>query len=336
MTRNNNKVFVIGSNSFTGATFIDLLLGAGCEVLGISRSSELPRVFLPYAWRDERAEMAEFCFGQFDLNTHTKAISEAIGDFKPSYVVNFSAQSMVAESWDYPEQWYQTNVVANVELHNRIRKFNFIKKYVHITTPEVYGDCSGYINESAPFNPSTPYAASRAACDMHLMTFFKNYNFPVVFTRAANVYGPGQQLYRIIPRTIFYIKTGKKLQLHGGGHSVRSFIHAKDVADGTLKVARDGIPGEAYHISTTSSVSIRELVEMICKRMGVHFGEFVEIVGDRPGKDGAYLLDSSKARENLAWKDKISLEDGIDQTIKWVEDNIDTLKQEPNEYIHKK
>ena len=100
------------------------------------------------------------------------------------------------------------------------------------------------------------------------MTFFKNYQFPVVFTRAANVYGPGQQLYRIIPRTIFFIKLGRKLQLHGGGRSVRSFIHARDVAEGTLRVARQAPPGETYHFSTDLYLSIRELVERICARTG--------------------------------------------------------------------
>ena len=104
---------------------------------------------------------------------------------EPSFVVNFAAQSMVAESWLYPDQWYQTNVVANVKLHEKIRQFSFLKKYVHVSTPEVYGSCSGNVTESAPFNPSTPYAASRAACDLHLLTFFKNYQFPVVFTRAS-------------------------------------------------------------------------------------------------------------------------------------------------------
>src|SRR5207247_10423791 len=152
----------------------------------------------------------------------------------------------------------------------KIRRFGFLKKYVHVSTPEVYGTCVGNVTESAPFNPSTPYAASRAACDLHLMTFFRNYHFPVVFTRAANVYGPGQQLYRIIPRTIFFIRLGRKLQLHGGGRSVRSFIHARDVAEGTLRVARQSLAGEAYHLSTSVCLSVRELVELICRKLGVN------------------------------------------------------------------
>jgi dTDP-glucose 4,6-dehydratase len=254
---------------------------------------------------------------------------------KPAYIVNFAAQSMVAESWLYPDQWYETNVVANVRLHEKLRQLSFIQKYVHVSTPEVYGSCSGNVTESAPFNPSTPYAASRAACDLHLMTFFKNYKFPVVFTRAANVYGPGQQLYRIVPRTVFFIKTGRVLQLHGGGRSTRSFIHARDVADGTWRVARQAPPGEVYHFSTDLYVSIRELVERICRRMGANFQKVVEIVGDRPGKDAAYLLDSSKARQTLGWKDQVTLDHGIDETIAWVDAHFEDLKKQPSDYIHK-
>lgn len=329
------KFFVIGSNSFTGASFVDFLLARGDEVVGTSRSAELSPVFLPYRWPVQRPAGGSFQFQQLDLNNDTDGLVAAIDGFQPDYVVNFAAQSMVAESWLHPDQWYQTNVVANVRLHDRIRHFGFIKKYVHVTTPEVYGSCSGNVTESAPFNPSTPYAASRAACDLHLMTFFKNYKFPVAFTRAANVYGPGQQLYRIIPRTIFFIKLGRKLQLHGGGRSVRSFIHARDVAEGTLRVARQAPPGETYHFSTDLYLSIRELVERICTRLGVKFDDVVEVVGDRPGKDAAYLLDSTKARTTLGWLAAISLDQGIDETIAWISRNLEALKQQPADYIHK-
>jgi dTDP-glucose 4,6-dehydratase len=329
------KIFVIGSNSFTGASFVESLISLGCEVVGCSRSAEPSAAFLPYKWKSRELVTGKFEFAQLDLNHDTDQMASAIGEFKPDYVINFAAQSMVAESWLYPDQWYQTNVVANVRLHEKLRQFPFIKKYVHVSTPEVYGSCSGNVTEAAEFNPSTPYAASRAACDLHLMTFFKNYKFPVVFTRAANVYGPGQQLYRIIPRTIFFIRTGRKLQLHGGGRSVRSFIHARDVANGTLRVARQAPAGEAYHFSTDLYLSIRELVERICVALKVDFNEVVEIVGDRPGKDAAYLLDSTKARTSLGWKDQISLDQGINETVVWIESNFEELKQQSCDYIHK-
>jgi dTDP-glucose 4,6-dehydratase len=191
------------------------------------------------------------------------------------------------------------------------------------------------VGEETNFNPSTPYAVSRAAADMSLRTFHAAYRFPVVWTRAANVYGPGQQLYRIIPRTVLFIRLGKKIQLHGGGVSSRSFIHIDDVSDATLKIARDGVDGQVYHISTQRAITIRALVEMICERMNVDFDKHVEVVGERLGKDAAYLLDSSKLRTTLKWKDHVQLEEGIDEVIKWVDEHFDVLSQQEMNYIHK-
>lgn len=325
------KIIVIGSNSFSGASFVDFLLEEGCDVIGMSRSGELSPVFLPYKKRKSPA----FRFFQYDLNQHLEQIMEKVDEFRPDFVINFAAQSMVAESWQHPEHWFQTNVVGQVKLHDQLRKCSFLKKYVHISTPEVYGSCKGLVTENAIYNPSTPYAVSRAAADLSLMSFFRAYDFPVVFTRAANVYGPGQQLYRIIPRTILYFLIGEKLQLHGGGHSVRSFIHIRDVADGTLKASRLSEPGEIFHFSTPRNISIRSLVEMIAGQMKMPFDDHVEVVGERLGKDSAYLLDSSKANKVLGWKDRISLEQGIEETIAWVTDNLNEIKRQPFDYIHK-
>lgn len=325
------RVIVIGSNSFSGSNFVDYALEQGLEVIGISRSSEPHSVFLQYKKRKD----TPIRFSQCDLNCDLIKIMKIVEDFRPDYIVNFAAQSMVAESWQNPEHWFQTNVVATIKFHDHLRKCNFLKKYVHVSTPEVYGTCEGVAKENTSYNPSTPYAVSRAATDMSLMGFQKAYNFPVAFTRAANVYGPGQQLYRIIPRTILFFLLGKKLQLHGGGASVRSFIHIRDVADGTLRVARQAPPGEIYHFSTSRNISVRSLVELIAKQLNVDFNKYVDVVGERLGKDAAYLLDSTKARETLGWQDQISLEQGIEETIVWVRDNLDVLKQLPFDYIHK-
>jgi len=327
-------VVVIGSNSISGAFFVRHCLRAGHRVVGLSRSEELPPCFLPYRWLGGDV-LKKFSFVQADLNRDLEQILGVVRKEEAPFVVNFAAQSMVAESWAHPDHWYQTNVVANVRLHDELRKMPFIEKYVHISTPEVYGSCSGNVTEDQVFNPSTPYAASRAGCDLHLMTFFKQYGFPVAFTRAANVYGPGQQLYRIIPRTIMAVLIGEKLQLHGGGHSVRAFIHLDDVASATFRVMQHGKAGEVYHISTNRFVSIRELVAMICERMGSSFEANVEVVGDRPGKDAAYLLESAKCRSELAWQDRVSLEQGIDETIAWARQWEKNLRGQPLQYIHK-
>jgi dTDP-glucose 4,6-dehydratase len=260
---------------------------------------------------------------------------ELIMQFKPEYVVNFAAQGMVAQSWKFPQDWYQTNVVGQVGLHEALRKINHIKKYIHVSTPEVYGSTEGWVSESFIFSPSTPYAVSRAACDMHLMSFFKAYQFPVVFTRAANVYGPGQQLYRIIPRAMLFARLKKKLQLDGGGKSIRSFIHIRDVADATFKIAISGKIGESYHISTRNYLSVKELVERIARLTKVNFEDLAVVSGDRLGKDQAYLLESKKLREDFNWIDKISLDAGLLDTLSWVDKNLETLKKQNLDYIHK-
>ena len=335
---NSRKIFVIGSNSFSGSNFVAKALQLGCEVLGVSRSPEPLEVFLPYKWskKDLDVNRENFKFKKLNLNKDLSQIIKCLDEFKPEFVVNFAAQGMVAESWLNPTHWYKTNVVSQVALHDELRKKDFIKKYVHITTPEVYGSTDeGWINEQKVFSPSTPYAVSRAACDMHLKSFFEAYRFPVVFTRAANVFGPGQQLYRIIPRTILSALSGKIMNLHGGGSSIRSFIHISDVVDATMNLAIKAEPGSSWHLSTREYISIKSLVEKICHLCNVEFEKIVKVTDERLGKDQSYLLDSSAIRENLNWKEKISLDAGIKDTISWVEDNYDLLYKLPWNYIHK-
>lgn len=332
-----HRVLVIGSNSFSGASFVRYLRKQpGLEsVVGSSRSAEPETPFRPYAWEAPGLSAVPFRFQQLDLLTDLEALVALAAETQATHVVNFAAQGMVAESWLKPEDWYQTNTVANIMLHDRLRKLPSLEKYVHISTPEVYGSTSGIIQETRSYNPSTPYATSRAACDMSLHNFLENYNFPVVWTRAANVYGPGQQLYRVIPRMVMAILTGKKLQLHGGGHSVRSFIHIDDVASATWKIARDAKPGNIYHLSTDRFISIRDLVKLVCERMGEDFTKHTVEAPERDGKDAAYLLDAAKARSEFGWEAGISLEDGVDQTIAWAREHFEVLRHLPLNYIHK-
>ena len=323
--------FIIGSNSFSGATFAQFALSQGSSVIGVSRSPEPLDVFLPYMWQENK----QFSFHKLDLNKDLNQIVELINDHKPEFIINFAAQSMVGESWLRPEDWFMTNVMSTIRLHDQLRKSKFLKRYVHVSTPEVYGSCSGFVNEESTFNPSTPYAVSRAAADMSLRTFHAAYNFPVVTTRAANVYGPGQQLYRIIPRAILFILLGRKLQLHGGGVSSRSFIHMRDVSEATWRIMQQGSNGQTYHISTNEVISIRALVERICTKLNVAFEDCIEFVGDRLGKDAAYHLNSQKIRSELGWAEKVSLDTGLDECISWVKDNFAILSNQPMDYLHK-
>ena len=326
------KYLILGSNSFSGATFADFLAAQGLDVLATSRSEEAHEAFLPYKWQERPGRVR---FKRIDLNPDLEALWALLASERPTHVVNFAAQSMVGESWLYPDHWMMTNVVSAVRLHDLLRNYDGLERYVHVTTPEAYGSTEGWVKEDAPFNPSTPYAVSRAASDMSLRTYFANYQFPVVFTRAANVYGPGQQLYRIIPRTIVAAMGGQKLRLDGGGKSIRVFIHMTDVSDATLKIARIGTLGDTYHISGYELVSIRTLDEMILKRLDKSFDDCVEIGPERPGKDTAYTLDSIKLRTQLGWRDTLSLERGIDDVIRWAERFSSDLAKLPAKYNHK-
>lgn len=329
------KVAVIGSNSFSGSHFIDFILEKKrYHVIGISRSPEKKKLYLPYK-KQEKQDLSRFEFYQLDLNTNTDEILKLLDNHKPQYIINFASQSIVGESWKYPEHWYRTNVLSIVTLTNSLKEREYLKKYVHISTPEVYGNCSGIINEDALLNPSTPYAGSRAAADTFIQLLINTFKFPAVFTRAANVYGSCQQLFKIIPRSIIYIKKERIIPLHGGGEARRSFIHIKDVCSATLKIMEHAPSGEIYHLSQNKLHSIKDLVKMICNKTGTDFETATKNVPTRLGLDAAYILDSSKAIKELGWKPRIELDEGIDEVIKWVDENWNDICNEPLEYIHK-
>ena len=326
------RIAVLGSNSFAGATFVDAALSARHEVLGINRSAEPPAIFLPYR---KNPKASAYSFRQLDLNRDFDAIRKALTEFAPRHVVDFAGQGMVAESWSNPVQWYQTNVVAKVRLHDFLRQQRTLEKYVRVSTPEVYGSTTQLVREDQPYAPSTPYAVSHAAIDMSLAAFHRHYGFPVVLTRFANFFGAGQQLYRIVPRSIIYALTGRRLQLHGGGTSIRAFIHSRDVADALLKTLQQGVPGETYHFSPQDFHSIREVVQAVCGQLGVEFDRVAEVSGERPGKDHAYLMDAAKARTKLRWTPKFTLAAGISETIEWVKANLEEIRRLPLDYVHK-
>ena len=323
---------IIGSNSFSGSHFVRHLLAQSHTVLGLSRSTEIEAVFNPY---HSLSRINNWTFNKIDAR-NADALRLALLEFSPDFVVNFAAQSMVGQSWLSPEDWYETNVVGVAKLTKTLMELPNLQRYVHVTTPEVYGSTDGWIKESFDFRPSTPYAVSRAAGDWHLKCVFEEFGLPVVFTRAANVYGPGQQLYRIVPRAILSALLHRKLPLDGGGLSTRSFIHIDDVARATQMIAENGKNGETYHISTDYLITIRGLVEQICELTGIPFESFVKIVGDRPGKDKAYQLDSSKIKHELGWAPEISLVEGLLDTLKWVQGNLEELSVLPVAYSHKK
>ena len=326
-----SKIAIIGCNSFSGSFVVDKLLeNTDHEIVGVSRGMKAP-LLLPYLQKDT----TKFRFFSMDMNKDMHILCDLLHTEQPEYIMNLAALSEVAPSWEHPEQWFNTNVVALTKMINNIKNLKSLKKYVHISSPEVYGTCEGIVTEDAQMNPSTPYAASKAAADFSLATFYKNFNFPLVTMRATNVYGAYQQLFKIIPRSVIYIKQGKKIQLHGGGVAVKSYIHIRDVAQGYIDGMFKGRVGETYHLSPDNGVSVKEVVQKICQIMKIDFETATETVGERLGQDKAYVIDSQKARTELNWKPNVPIDDGLNEVVGWVERYWPEIQNQPLEYIHR-
>jgi len=326
------KVAVLGSNSFSGSDFIDLLLAeGGYDVLGISRSPEKSPVMLPYRAR----KSDRFRFLQADLNRDLDRLLDALDDFAPEVIVNFAAQSEVGPSWEHPEDWFRTNTVSLSQQLNRLKDRRYIARYLHNTTPEVYANAPGTVAEGDPVAPTTPYAASKAAADMLNAAFAAHYRFPLVTIRTTNVYGAHQQLFKIVPRCFLSLRTGRTLQLHGGGRAEKGFIHIRDGSRGLLAAMTGGAVGELYHFAPDRNVSVREVVQTICAISGADFASATEDVAERGGQDVGYLLDSTKARRTFGWKPAVDLETGLKDVRDWIDVNWDEIRCMPHAYEHK-
>ena len=305
----NERYLVLGSNSNAGNHFIKHCIKNKIAVFSTSRSEINAEKYL--ADRDVK----NVPFLKLDINRNLSDLIKILSDFKPTIVVNFASQSMVAESWENPQHWVKTNISSTLSLYQILANYS-LSKYIHFSTPEVYGNASGEVDEMYFYNPSTPYAVTRACGDMLAKIWCTQYGLPVVITRAANVYGEGQKLYRIIPKTIYSLKSGIKIPLHGGGLTRRSFIHSADVAEALEILSKKGNVGNTYHIVGDNYLSIRELVEIICNKMGYKFDDVTVNGQERPGKDLDYSLSGIKIKK-LDWHPNISLEAGIDRMISW-------------------
>lgn len=326
------KILVIGANCFSGQDFIDLLLeNPENEIIGVSRSDERTELFLSYR---RRKDLSKYRYVKIDYNYDMRNLLDLIDHEKPAHIVNFAALSEVAPSWESPEDWLLTNCVGLAKLANYLRKQAWLEMYLHISSPEVYGTCVGDIIENAPLNPTTPYAVSKAAADMLLAAYHKQYGLPVVTVRATNVYGAGQQLHKIIPRSFIYAKLGRIIELHGGGSAIKSFIHIRDISRGELAILEQGKTGAIYHLSPTCGISVHNLVKTICQKLELPFEQATRIVDERPGQDAAYVINSNLARQELGWTPTISLENGLQLVANWVEHNWQAIQSESFDYNH--
>lgn len=325
------KIAVIGSNCFTGSHIVDAFIRTGRDhVIGVSRSDEPSALYLPYKTR----QAANFSFHKLDVVRQMSALTGLLDAEKPEIVIFVAALSEVALSNDRPVEYYEINTTAVVRLCQFLRSRNWLRQYIHISSAEIFGPCLSPVPETAPFHPSTPYAVSKAAADMHLEVLARNAGFPVTIIRSTNVYGAHQQLFKIIPRSVIYIKQGRPIELHGGGRAIKSFVHIRDVVRGLVAAIERHATGP-YHFSTESDLTIADVVGLVCKKMNVPFDEATRCVGERLGQDARYWLDCTRARDTLGWSPRINMAAGIHEVVDWVEANWPEIEAEPLEYRHK-
>jgi dTDP-glucose 4,6-dehydratase len=322
---------VLGSNCFTGSHIVDALMeNPDNRVIGISRSPEYDDLYLSY----KKRPTSNFQFHQIDLVRQFDDAVQLLEKDNPQVVINVAGLSEVGLSNLTPVEYYEINTVAVVKLCNYLRQCSYLEQYVHVSSGEVFGSCNGPVTEETNFNPSTPYAASKAAADMHLNTLIKNFGFPAIISRSTNVFGRHQQLFKIIPRAVIYLQMGQTIELHGGGLAIKSFIHIRDVVRGMMMAMERNQPG-TYHFTVTDEQTIADLVHHTCDMMESDFSSATRTVGERLGQDARYWLDCSKAQRDLGWKPQVAFDDGVREVIEWIKGNWAQIQNEPLEYIHK-
>ena len=326
------RVLILGANSTGGSYAAYFFSKKGYEVTATSRSVQANKSQLPYLFKN----CPHVDYQVFDINWSILCQIEFLKKLKPDYILNFASQSMVAQSWLNPEDWMRTNCVGQVNLLEAIKCVNSLKRYIHFSTPEVYGNTSSWIKEDHPFNPSTPYAASRSFGDINTRLWSNTYSIPTTITRAANIYSEGQHLYRIIPRTIHACISKSTITIDGDGKSIRSFIHMEDVCNLLEKTFNTSETTNEYHISPKDSISIIDLVRKIfdiCK-IDISNPDYLIFGPERKGKDQNYLLDPSKAIKELGWNTYITIDEGLNRVLEWYKNNDISLL--PLNYLHKK
>ena len=197
----------------------------------------------------------------------------------------------------------------------------------------MYGSVDKPSKESDPIQPSSPYAASKVAFDLYLLSISKFLNFPMNIIRPSNAYCSGQLLHRIIPKTIVSALIGKKIPLHGGGKAEKSYIHARDLGRAIYLVSEKAPLGKIYNAGPKMPTSIKSVVEFCANALGKNFDEICNMAPDRLGQDSKYWLDSSSIFQDTGWKQEIFWEEGLKEVIEWAKKNINYLKNYSTDYI---
>ena len=323
------KIIVTGGLGFIGSNLIDYLIKKKFKVINLDKISYSSNKYnIKEYIKDSR-----YHFIKCDINNQKK-IENIFLKFKPSAVFNLAAESHVDRSIDGPAEFIKSNIsgVFNLlEAFKNYYKINKTTKLIHISTDEVYGDIlKGRSDENYPYNPSSPYAASKASSDHLVYSYIRTYKIPAIITNCSNNYGPKQHPEKLIPKLIYNILNNRPLPIYGNGKNSREWLHVKDHCEALFTVLKKGKIGETYNIGSNknlNNIQITKMLIAIAKKQNlIGSNSKIHFVKDRPGHDIRYALNSKKIKKKLKWSSKININDGLEKTFSWYVQNIKYFK----------
>lgn len=334
MTSPMEKVLLTGGCGFIGS-------GVARFIASLNGSAILNIDCLTYAGRRESIRLGKesnnYQHLQLDIRDG-EAVSQAITNYEPAVIMHLAAESHVDRSIDGPADFISTNVVGTFELlqaateyWNQLsgsRKDAF--RFHHISTDEVYGSLgeTGYFTEETPYDPRSPYSASKASSDHLVRAWHHTYGLPTIITNCSNNYGPYQFPEKLIPLVTLNALERKPLPIYGKGDNIRDWLYVEDHVQALWTVVNEGQPGSTYNIGGNEERTNLQVVETICNILDEtkphpdgSYSNLIEFVEDRPGHDKRYAIDATKIKTELGWEPTVSFETGIRKTIQWYLEN---------------
>ncbi len=298
------------------------------KVIGVGRNPLRPE---PFSLGIDRRKGYEYHARH--VTYELDLLLELLDQEKPEIIINFAAQGEGAVSWKHSWRFFETNSMALARLAEELMKRDWLERFIQISTSEMYGSVDHATKEDEPIKPSSPYAASKVAFDLHLVSVYRFLKFPMNIIRPSNAYCPGQLLHRVIPKAVWCGLNGVKLPLHGGGRAEKSYIHARDLGRAIHLVAEKAPLGTIYNAGPALPTSIREVVERVARAMNIPFDRLCEVTGDRLGQDSRYWLDSSAIKRDVGWEPQIGWDEGLGEMVAWGRKYRDDIKDWPTGYV---
>jgi dTDP-glucose 4,6-dehydratase len=317
-----------GGGSFGIHTALYLLDHADPDlVIGVGRNPLRPE---PFSLKIE--QRPRYQYHAYHLTHELDLLLELLDEKQPQIIINYAAQGEGAVSWKHSWRFFETNAMALARFAEELMKRDYLERFIQIGTSEMYGAVAHPSSEDDPIKPSSPYAASKVAFDLYLISVHRFLKFPMNIIRPSNAYCPGQLLHRVIPKAVVCGLKGEKLPLHGGGRAEKSYIHARDLARAIHLVVEKAPLGTVYNAGPPEPTSIRRVVELTAQALGVPFEALCEVTGDRLGQDARYWLDSAAIKKDVGWEPQIGWEEGLQEMVRWGRTYINVLKDWPTGY----